>query len=225
MLAVGRDGPNVNKKLMKLLTKKYNTKEAEKELHLLLDYGSCVLHTGHNSVKEGLKANPIKVSELAKCVHGFFKYSTLRRADFAKELIDLELAETVFIRHVDTRWLTLQPALERIDKNYEAITHYFLVTLPSQTTEGDVNERQNAKNAMKAKYYQLVKEKLEKPDCLYMIRSTIFMCQKFSPFMHKLQSAGPQIPDLYMDSTNLLLSVLSCFLKPKALPVGSRQTD
>jgi len=44
------------------------------------------------------------------------------------------------------------------------------------------------------------------------------MCQKFSPYMHKLQLAGPQIPDLYMDSTRLLLSVLSCFLNPKYLP-------
>ena len=65
MLAVGRDGPNVNKKFMRLLTQKYN-KAAEKDLHQILDYGSCVLHTGHNSVKEGLKANPVNVAELAK---------------------------------------------------------------------------------------------------------------------------------------------------------------
>ena len=110
---------------MRLLKEKYNTQDAAGRK--ILDYGSDVLHVGHNAFRDGLKASPIDTSELAKCIHGFFKHSVLRRADFALELIDLEMEEQLsFLRHVDTRWLSLGPALERIDKFWEAITHYFL---------------------------------------------------------------------------------------------------
>ena len=63
---MSRDGPTVNQKFMRLLKTKYNTTEAAGRK--ILDYGSDVLHVGHNAFREGLKVNPIDTSELAKCM-------------------------------------------------------------------------------------------------------------------------------------------------------------
>ena len=218
MLAVSRDNPNVNKSLMKMLTEK-----GTKEGHKILDYGSCVLHVSHNAFSKGLKIVPINVSELAKCIYGFFKYSTIRREQFTAEILDLErdekLRERGFLRHVDSRWLSLKPALERIDKHWEAILHYFLVTIPALARDNeDKNVQKNAKDAMKTKYYELVATKLKQPDCRFWVKLIIFICERFYPFLTKMQSSGPQIASLYMDCSSLLLDVMSCLIKQSAIP-------
>ena len=219
LLAIGRDNPNVNKKLMRLLINKYNTKDAADSYTKILDYGACVLHVCHNAFKCGLKAVPIDLSQFAISIHGFFKYSVLRREDFTNELIDLEETQENFLRHVSSRWLSLKPALERIEKHWIAIEQYFLTTLPAKAREGD----QNAKDALKSKYYELVVTKLRMPECRFMTRMVIYTSEKFSPFMHKLQSKGPQIADLYMDCSRLLLEVLACFLKKSVIPNSHSQ--
>ena len=50
------------------------------------------------------------------------------------------------------------------------------------------------------------------------VKIAIFICEKFSPFMHRMQSASPLIGNLYGESAQLLHSVLACFVKPASLP-------
>ena len=196
---------------MRILKEKVNKMPNAK----VVDYGSCVLHVGHNAFSKGLKvgANLVNTALLAKSVYGFFKYSTIRREDFAAELIDLEKEEKNFIRHVDSRWLSLKPSLERVDEQFEAIENYFLKTVNEKADAGD----KNYKDAQKTEYYGMAVGQLRRPECRFMIKQVIYICEKFGPFMHKMQSSGPQIGFLYADCSRLLLDVLSCFLESSVL--------
>ena len=52
----------------------------------------------------------------------------------------------------------------------------------------------------------------------FQVKMVIFVCEKFSPFLHRMQSESPMIAELYTDSARLLHSVLSCFKNSKFLP-------
>ena len=90
LVAVGRDGPNVNKSLMS------KVKEEASKIGGVIDYGSCVDHTAHNAFKAGLKLISVDVSNLVVCLYGFFKRSVIRREQFVCELIELDEAATNF---------------------------------------------------------------------------------------------------------------------------------
>ena len=210
LVAVGRDGPNVNKGLMK------RVKEEASKLSGggVIDYGSCVDHSAHNAFKSGLQEISVDVGNLAVCLYGFFKHSVIRREQFAYELIEIDEDHPTFLRHVGSRWLTLEPCLERIDTNYAAIEKYFLRTLPTNANDGD----QNAKEATKTKYYELTVGYLKKPECKFMVKMVIYICKQFTPFLTKMQTSAPMITRLYNECCKLLYKVLTCFLKSSALP-------
>ena len=209
LLAVSRDNPNVNKRLVKLLKEEANAKGSK-----LIDFGSCVLHTVHNAFEKGLNQLSVDIPSLAQCLHGFFKYSTIRREQFAIELMDLDLATSNFKRHVNSRWLSLKPAAELIDKQWPAITKYFLTTLPELAESGD----KNAKDGIKTKYYQLICEQLRNSTCRLVLKEVIYVCEKFSPFLHQLQSSTPLAHRLFDYCGNLLHSVMVCLIKEPTLP-------
>ena len=176
-IAISRDNPNTNKAVVKLV-KAAVSKAGGK----VLDYGSCVLHTGHNSCQKGIKELSIDVSNFAICLHGFFKHSTIRREKFSHELIELDLDEyhSNFVRHVESRWLTLKDALIRIDTNWEAIIAYFMVRLPSEANDGRSNDGENAKDAMRTKYYKAISSYLEKEECQFMVELQVQLLSIFS---------------------------------------------
>ena len=210
MVAVGRDGPNVNISLMN----KVKEEASKVSGGGVIDYGSCVDHVAHNAFKAGLKQSPVDVGNLAVCLHGFFKHSVIRREEFAYDLIEIDEDHATFLRHVGSRWLSLEPCLERIDKNFPAIEKYFLRTLPTNANNGD----KNAQEAMKTKYYELITGYLNKSECRFMIKMVVYVCKQFTPFLTKMQTSSPMITRLYNECSKLLFKVLTCFIKPTALP-------
>ena len=40
--------------------------------------------------------------------------------------------ESVFLRHISSRWLTLAPAIQRVLKNWPTIKKYYLDHLPNE---------------------------------------------------------------------------------------------
>ena len=88
------------------------------------------LHVAHNAFRAGLNIYGQDAEELALDLFLWIKSSPCRREDFTNVLTDLDLDEYLFIRHVQSRWLTLAPALERIVKNWDAVKRYFLQDLP-----------------------------------------------------------------------------------------------
>lgn len=80
VLTLGRDGPNVNKKVARLFVEKC------KELHLkkMLDFGSCYLHIVNNAFLSRLKELSIDVGDLIENIKKFFDRSDLRQRHFEK---------------------------------------------------------------------------------------------------------------------------------------------
>ena len=129
LLALGIDGPNVNKsfraKLAKELEKRNNTS--------FLNVGTCSIHIANNGFLEGLKflKDVVNFDQFAIDLHFLFKLSAARRADF-QGVSDLTDITTQFVlKHCQTRWLSLDKVLLRIIEQFENLKEYFLNKLPT----------------------------------------------------------------------------------------------
>lgn len=106
MITLSRDGPNVNKKVLRLIKEQFKAKTGRE----LLDLGSCDLHTVHNAFKAGLTVFGSDVSDLIIKTYYFFNGEALRSEEYRDIQKKLKMPEPFhrFIKHVPTRWLTLQ---------------------------------------------------------------------------------------------------------------------
>ena len=104
------DGPNVNKSIKQSI----NNKLEEHFKRQLVDTGSCQIHVAHNSFRKGIEAYGEAIENLCIDLFYFFKLSASRREDYLAIQQKLDLEEIVFLRHVESRWLSLLPAVERV---------------------------------------------------------------------------------------------------------------
>jgi hypothetical protein len=110
LISLSSDGPNVNK----AITSGINKALTDSKLHSLVDMGSCNMHKVHNSFGKSISALGDDAERLTIELFYWFKRSAARREDFRDVQIDLNLDDNFLIRHVSCRWLTLQPAIERV---------------------------------------------------------------------------------------------------------------
>ena len=99
----------------------------------LLPFINCIVHVVHNAFHKGVTVLHQDVDGLAFDLHAWFKHSPCKEDDF-RELSDSTTIEdeSLFLRHVDTRWLTLCPVLERIIERWDDAKVYFLKYLPEK---------------------------------------------------------------------------------------------
>lgn len=88
--------------------------------------GNCHAHIIHNCVKFSIDFLGLDVENLILKIYSHFSMSAKRREELKSfhEFVDCEWRE--LIRHVGTRWLSLNPCIERILLNYSALCSYFL---------------------------------------------------------------------------------------------------
>lgn len=134
--------------------------------------------------------------------------------DLAMDLEEYELDNMSFLRHVPSRWLSLEKAASRVDINFEAATKYFLRSLPEKANDGD----KNAKKAIKTKYCELVSKELKKEGVRAYLKFVVSVAQSFRPFLLALQADSPQIHRLHELCSKLLHSVRSSLLQDQHLP-------
>ena len=108
----------------------------------LVDIGTCNLHVYHNGFQKGLQTFGFNVSELVIDIKLRFKLSDAIWEDYQSIQLKLELPAHKFLKHVDSRWLTLGPASSRVIKQSEGIKHYFLNEIPKQAAEKLTNSKQ-----------------------------------------------------------------------------------
>ena len=96
------------------------------------DIGSCNLHIVHNAFKKGLDAFTSSNSEFVIDLHSWFKLSAARREDYEDVQEQMSLPKHKFLKHVESRWLTLLPAIIRILEQIKGLKKYFLDDLPSK---------------------------------------------------------------------------------------------
>ena len=155
LLALGIDGPNVNKSFKSKLAEELQ----KRHITHFLDVGTCSIHIANNASLEGIKClkDNINVDQFAIDLHFFVKLSAVRREHYRglSELTDVTMHYV--IKYCETRWLSLDKVLVRIIERYEHLKEYFLKTvhtLAGFNGENGVNQNecyQRIKNVLTSK--------------------------------------------------------------------------
>ncbi len=99
MITIGRDGPNVNKKVFRLMNDKFKAATGKN----LIDVGPCDLHVVHNAFKAGLDVCGCDVANLLKNVHYYFDGEALRISKYSDETWEatspIHQARTIPVAH------------------------------------------------------------------------------------------------------------------------------
>lgn len=103
-----------------------------------------------------------------------------------------------FIKHVNSRWLTLENAVARLLEQWKAVKIYFLKFIP-----------QNRDNLLKSRSYKLITELLKEKDMKIQLMFICSSARIFTRFTGSFQKNEPMIPldidiDLLQDEWRLL---------------------
>ena len=124
---ISSDGPHINRKVHRLLDQ-----ELRKSGHNgLLPFIGCTLHTMHNGYHKGIKEMSANIEDLVYDLHAWFKNSPCKEEDFRSLNDEISIDESLFLKHVSTRWLTLSPAFKRILDRWDSCKRYFVTYLPT----------------------------------------------------------------------------------------------
>ena len=141
-------------------------------------------------------------------LHGYFKQSTARREDLLEiSSIFEDKSDLFFLQPVDTRWLSTQPVLERIQKKWGTITQYFCTFVKNSND-------QNEKNARKTARYKRILEFLE-PGQNQLTYTTIcwaiHLAKKTKSFLTMFQKEGCMVHRLWSESNVLVSNIMEMF--------------
>ena len=101
LITLVRDGPNVNKAIMRKIEQ--TIKDEHPEFKGFVDLGSCVLHVVHNGFSEGLEMYGKDIDQLCLDLHAIFKYNAARREDYQQLQANLGAAIETFQQHTEVR--------------------------------------------------------------------------------------------------------------------------
>ncbi|XP_047201966.1 uncharacterized protein LOC124855884 [Girardinichthys multiradiatus] len=88
--------------------------------------GNCHAHIIHNTMKKALDKLSVDVENVVLKVYSFFSTSAKRRESLknVSEFCEVEFHE--ILRHVVTRWLSLNPAITRLLQNWVPLKSYLI---------------------------------------------------------------------------------------------------
>lgn len=88
--------------------------------------GNCHAHIVHNTIKYALDQLSVDIENVVLKVYSFFSISAKRRESLKEfcAFCDVEFHEVM--RHVVTRWLSLNPAISRLLQNWTALKSCFI---------------------------------------------------------------------------------------------------
>ncbi|KAJ8033350.1 hypothetical protein HOLleu_23560 [Holothuria leucospilota] len=195
LLSISCDGPNVNKSIKRQL----ESAVVEGGAKGLVDVGFCTIHVVHNAFRKALDNFGGAAENL--CLDLFYFSSYLLHVRYYKEeQVNLELDEVNFVRHVQSRWLTLLPAVDRVISQMSGLREYFLKTLALRSTE-------------KSDRYKHICRLLN--DDTTEVQLLFLQCVKelFDSFLRAFQVESPMVHCLYSSLVDLVKSLLKRFVK------------
>ena len=195
------DGPSVNWKFFTDMRKKLS----DDYEFMLINIGSCGLHTVHNSFKTGATAAEWKVEALLSSLYYLFKDSPARREDF----LEVSGSTRLPLKFLNHRWLENEPVCERALEIWEDILKYVKAAQSKQiTTPGN-------------KSYETIVEATK--DKLITAKLQFFKCiaGQLQPFLASFQSDKPLVPFLSSELSNLIRSLMRRFVKKDILSEAS----
>ena len=200
---ISSDGPNINKALYREL----NLSLRREGKHGLLPLFVCCLHITHNAFHKGIDVFGQESEQLAFDLHAWFKQAPCKEEDYRKLAEDATLeCESLFLRHLNTRWLTLVPALERVEKRWHDVRNYFLTFVK--------NKAEYKSSLPKNKKYARIVEALKDEQKIQLQISFLkTVAPVFTRFLRIFQGEGPLVHILYHELQSMLSTLMLRFLK------------
>ena len=211
LLSLSADGPNVNKSIKGSIDTAVKGAGAEG----LVDVGFCFIHKIHNAFKAGNTAFGIHALDFAMNIFTWFHLYPARQEDFKFVQDDENLENLKFLRHVDSRWLSLLPAVERIHGQMSALKKYFTVFIPK-----------HEKRSQQLKKFKDIHESLTKNEGIILVEMAFLESVKplFDGFLTAFLVEGPLIHMLCPSLVNMLRQIMYRFIKPE-LVQGKNGTE
>ena len=206
LVTLVRDGPNVNKTMFRKMDELI--RHDNPEFTVLVDLGSCSIHTIHNAFGKGLEKCGKEIEQLCMDLHALFKYSAARREDFREVQIEMDLDLTNFLQHTVVRWLSIGPAVKRILEQWEAVTQ-FVTDLAK-----DPKKLPRSINFKRVHMMLYAKEKMVTRVLLEFLNDVIPI---FEQFLLLFQRASPVIHIMYDSMCDILVRLLRRFMKGQAV--------
>lgn len=197
LLQISMDGPNVNVKFIRDL------KDYLKETFsgpVLLNVGSCSLHSVNNAFKAGMKATKWNVVEFLRALYNLLKNVPARRADYShltgSSIFPLKFSYIRWVENsrVAERAIIMLPYLKVYVKGVEYKTNN--ITVPNCDS------------------YVIVKNAIL-GDSLLLSKLVFFQtaAKEFEPFLTFFQHDRPLLPFMYRKLEYLLKNIFCKFLK------------
>ncbi|PAA85853.1 hypothetical protein BOX15_Mlig011045g2, partial [Macrostomum lignano] len=176
----------------------------------LIDVGGCSLHHVHNSVQYATKAfdSTGEAEGLMDDVYNYFRF-VKRRGAFHEIQDALDLAEHVFIRRVETRWLQILNVIRRILEQWEALKLHF--------EKASASELDNIR-ARRIKL-ALTDEMLAK---LQFLSQVLPRCEAFEKIF---QRESTQVHHLASSLEKLFSDILLCFMRSEVVENSRSLSD
>lgn len=123
-------------------------KSTLKSHYTLLDIGECILHKGFS---RALNAFGNDIESLLIDIYYYFKHSAVQSSDFRDLQQQMKVSEHIFVRHVSSRWLTIETSLERFLEQYDDLKTFFESSPSAKKSQSD--RCTLIKDALKKKHF------------------------------------------------------------------------
>lgn len=140
----------------------------------------------HNAFLKGLEELGSDASEQIICIYHFFKDWPSRWENFATILDKMNLRNLNFIKHVNSRYLTIEPAAHRLLHHWDAVIEYFLKFVPIKQSK-----------MLKTNAYKRILPFLKKKTIKAELKFITISASLFTEFTSLYQSSDPKIHLLY----------------------------
>ena len=206
LFSISVDGPNINKCIYRNLNKSLRDKSCEGLIELI----TCTLHIVHNAFRKCITSLEYgdTVDQFAFDLYKWFDCAPCKIDDF-RDLADSlsQKNEAIFVKHVNTRWLTLSKSLTVILLRWEDCVKYFIEFLPTQ--------KETRSFLAKNPRFDRIRRCLTvlKSDVLLTIKFLLDLAPIFEMYLTTFQTSDPCIHNLFPQMKRLLITLMKRFIQ------------
>lgn len=210
LLMLASDGPNVNKKVFRCVNEDVKSVREKG----LIDIGFCNIHVIHNAFLKGLEELGCDASDFIISIYYYFKDWPSRWEDFTIIQNQKGLPNLHFVKHVSSRWLTMEQAACRVLQQWDAIIEYFLKFLPSK--QAKVINTITCK-----KIVNFLRKRTIKIELMFICSSSSL----FTKFTGLFQREEPLIHVIYQQMKDLVLTLMGRICKNEIVKEFNRSPN
>jgi hypothetical protein len=177
----------------------------------------CTLHLVHIAAEKAANVLPAAIEEILIDIYYYFKKSSKRQDSLGMFQDMYDIDQKKMIKHVATRWLSIDRCLKRLLDNWVALKEYF-------TNENDQFKKQSKSKGKSS--VNMLHKKLEKiADFLRSPTNKLYtmflLCAHatFATFLTVMQAEKPKIHVLQSNIRSLERTILSKFINHPPSPM------